>query len=199
MHGWLNSHSEEKIILVRSLLLRVIPTIIRICGRGVDSGGWGGGYIPPKVEQIWPIFVIFSLFLAIFGHYSPPPMLTQDLPYWFVVILQFIGSQLAKKKKKKKKDSLHAPAIKFIGKNVGLSIFNYDFCEYVKFGQFCEICDILLITAWLKFESKIFLHVSLGYRPHTTFRFYSIDFQLNTDFPSQFYVFYRKITERYLK
>ena len=26
MHGWLNSHSEEKIILVRSLLLRVIPT-----------------------------------------------------------------------------------------------------------------------------------------------------------------------------
>ena len=32
------------------------------------------------------------------------------------------------------------------------------------------------------------------YLPHTTFRFYIIDFQLNTDFPSQFCVFYRKIT-----
>ena len=32
------------------------------------------------------------------------------------------------------------------------------------------------------------------YLPDTTFRFYSIDFQLNADFPSKFYVFYRKIT-----
>ena len=29
---------------------------------------------------------------------------------------------------------------------------------------------------------------------HSTFGFNLIDFQLNTDFPSQFYVFYRKIT-----
>ena len=33
--------------------------------RGVDPGG----IYPPKVEQIWPIFVIFSLFLANFGHH----------------------------------------------------------------------------------------------------------------------------------
>ena len=38
---------------------------------------------------------------------------------------------------------------------------------------------------------------SCDYLPHTTFiliRFYSVNFQLDTDFPSQFYVFYRKIT-----
>ena len=37
------------------------------------------------------------------------------------------------------------------------------------------------------------------YLPHTTFRFYLIDFQLNTDFPSQFCVFHLKspsVTER---
>ena len=33
----------------------------------------------------------------------------------------------------------------------------------------------------------------------TTFRFYLINFQLNTDFPSRFCVFYRKITKRYSK
>ena len=33
-----------------------------------------------------------------------------------------------------------------------------------------------------------------GYLKHSTNRFNLIDFQLNTDFPSQFYVFYRKIT-----
>ena len=32
------------------------------------------------------------------------------------------------------------------------------------------------------------------YLKHNTFRFNFIDFQLNTDFPSRFYVFYRKIT-----
>ena len=32
------------------------------------------------------------------------------------------------------------------------------------------------------------------YLKHSTFRFNLIDFQLNTDFPSQFCVFYRKIT-----
>ena len=35
-----------------------------------------------------------------------------------------------------------------------------------------------------------------GYLKHSTFRFNLIDFQLNTDFPSQFRVFYRKITQR---
>ena len=33
-----------------------------------------------------------------------------------------------------------------------------------------------------------------GYLKHSTFRFNLIDFQLNTDFPSKFCVFYRKIT-----
>ena len=32
------------------------------------------------------------------------------------------------------------------------------------------------------------------YLAHITFRFYLIDFQLNTDFPPQFCVFYPKIT-----
>ena len=32
------------------------------------------------------------------------------------------------------------------------------------------------------------------YLKHSTFRFSLIDIQLNTDFPSQFCVFYRKIT-----
>ena len=35
------------------------------------------------------------------------------------------------------------------------------------------------------------------YLKHSTFRFNLIDFQLNTDFPSQFCVFYRKITSRH--
>ena len=39
-----------------------------------------------------------------------------------------------------------------------------------------------------------------NYLQHTTFRFYSLDFQLNADLPSQFCVFfYRKIILRYSK
>ena len=34
------------------------------------------------------------------------------------------------------------------------------------------------------------------YLKHSTFRFHLIGFQLNIDFPSQFCVFYRKITQR---
>ena len=34
------------------------------------------------------------------------------------------------------------------------------------------------------------------YLKHNTFRFNLIDFQLNTDFPSQFCVFYRSFTQR---
>ena len=37
------------------------------------------------------------------------------------------------------------------------------------------------------------------YLQHITFRFNLIDFQLNTDFPFQFCIFYRKITYRYSK
>ena len=49
-----------------------------------------------------------------------------------------------------------------------------------------------VITAQLKFESKNpFPHklcdtYDCDYLPHTTFRFYLIDFQLNKDSPSQF-------------
>ena len=35
------------------------------------------------------------------------------------------------------------------------------------------------------------------YLKHSTFRFNLIDFQLNTDFPSQFCIFYSKITVRH--
>ena len=35
------------------------------------------------------------------------------------------------------------------------------------------------------------------YLKHSTFRFNLIDFQFNTDFPFQFCVFYRKITQRH--
>ena len=37
------------------------------------------------------------------------------------------------------------------------------------------------------------------YLTRTTFRFYLIDFQFKTDFPPQFCVVYRKITQHYLK
>ena len=37
------------------------------------------------------------------------------------------------------------------------------------------------------------------YPKHSTFRFNLIDFQLNTDFPSQFCGFYRKINQRHSK
>ena len=37
------------------------------------------------------------------------------------------------------------------------------------------------------------------YLKYSTFRFNLIHFQLNTDFPSQFCVFYRKITWRHSK
>ena len=66
------------------------------------------------------------------------------------------------------------------------------------FGQFREkliFCQELLY--WSS-NLKILLHMSDTYNcdnlKHSTFRFNLIDFQLNTDFPSQFCVFYRKIT-----
>ena len=70
---------------------------------------------------------------------------------------------------------------------------NYDFCEYVKFGVILWKFDILSITT-LNFKSKNpFARTcdtyNCDYLQHTTFCFYLIDFQLNTDFPSQFCVF----------
>ena len=59
--------------------------------------------------------------------------------------------------------------------------------------------DILSITPFKKFEFKNpFLHICdthiCVYLPHTTFRFFLINFQLNTDFPFEFCAFHSKIT-----
>ena len=107
--------------------------------------------------------------------------------------------------KMKKVVSWHFTAIKFIGEEqlvqkVQIYFKNYDFC--VKFGAISWKCDILSITALSKFESKseskkirrIYETHNCDYLPHTTFLFYLINFHLNIDFPSQFCIFYRKIT-----
>ena len=69
---------------------------------------------------------------------------------------------------------------------VGLSLSN-ETCRYfvnkcfIKvriYKSFCTLCD----------------RYNCDYLSYTTFRFHLIEFQLNTDFPSQFRVFYRKIT-----
>ena len=64
---------------------------------------------------------------------------------------------------------------------------NYDICENVKFGAISWKFDILSITAKLKLEFKILLHMcdtyNCDYLKYSTFRFYLIDFQLNTRFP----------------
>ena len=80
---------------------------------------------------------------------------------------------------------------------------NYDFCEYVEFwviSLYFIFCQLLL--NWSA-NLKILLHMcdtyNCDYLQHSTFRFNLIDFQLNTDFPSQFCVFYCKITWRYSK
>ena len=89
---------------------------------------------------------------------------------------------------------------------VGLKTSNY----ILEFLWICKIWgilwkfDILSITAHLKCESKTLLHIvcdtyNCDCLPHTTFRFCFIDFQLNTDFPSQFWIFYVKsssVTQR---
>ena len=72
------------------------------------------------------------------------------------------------------------------------------FVKMWNLGQYLEIlifCQYLL--NWSS-NLKILLHMcdtyNCDYLKHSTFRFNLIDFQLNTDFPSQFCVFYRKIT-----
>ena len=62
---------------------------------------------------------------------------------------------------------------------------NYDFCENVKFGSISLKFDILWKGAKLKFESTY----DFDYLLHTTFCFYLIDFQLNTNFPAQVCIF----------
>ena len=110
------------------------------------------------------------------------------------------GSQLAKMKKSIPDMSCQEIYRGWSSWSKKLQIYlkKYDLCEYVKFGATSWKIDILSITASLKFESKnSFAHVNTyncDYLQHSTFRFNLIDFQLNTDFPSQFCVFYLKIT-----
>ena len=63
----------------------------------------------------------------------------------------------------------------------------------MKFGAISLKIDILSINAYQSSNLKILLHMcdtfNCDFLPPTTFWFFLIDFQLNTDFPSQFYVF----------
>ena len=72
------------------------------------------------------------------------------------------------------------------------------FVKMWNLGQYHEnliFCQLLL--NWSS-NLKILLHMCETYNcddlKHSTFRFNLIDFQLNTDFPSQFCIFYPKIT-----
>ena len=66
----------------------------------------------------------------------------------------------------------------------------------MKMWKFSWKIDILSISSDVKVLLYMYIHdtYNCDYLLHTTFRFYLIYFQLNTDCPSQFYVFYRKIT-----
>ena len=72
------------------------------------------------------------------------------------------------------------------------------FVKMWNLGQYRE--NLIFCQQLLNWSSnlKILLHMcdtyNFDYLKHSTFRFNLIDFQLNTDFPSQFCIFYRKIT-----
>ena len=72
---------------------------------------------------------------------------------------------------------------------------NTIFVKMWNLGQYRE--NLYFVNNCL-IEARILLHMcdtyNCNYLKHSTFRFNLIDFQLNTDFPSQFGVFYRKIT-----
>ena len=67
--------------------------------------------------------------------------------------------------------------------NLGQNRENLIFCQY-----------LLNWSSNLKILLPMFDKNNCDYLKHSTFRFNLIDIQLNTDFPSQFCVFYRKIT-----
>ena len=100
--------------------------------------------------------------------------------------------------------SWHVPAIRFIGmKQLVLKVANI--LEKLRYLWKCEIWGNIvkiwyfvnncLIEAWIQ---KFFCHMcdtyNCDYLKHSRFRFNLINFQLDTDFPSQFCVFDRKIT-----
>ena len=72
---------------------------------------------------------------------------------------------------------------------------------FVKMWNLGQYRENWIFCQWLlnwSLNLKILLHMcntyNCDYLKHSTFRFNIIDFQLNTDFPSQFCVFYHKIT-----
>ena len=67
--------------------------------------------------------------------------------------------------------------------NLGQNRENLIFCQY-----------LLNWSSNLKILLPMFDKYNCDYLKHSTFRFNLINIQLNTDFPSQFCVFYRKIT-----
>ena len=68
---------------------------------------------------------------------------------------------------------------------------------------FTKSYNFARVAPSLSSDLHILLHIcdtsNYDYQAHTIFRVCLIDFQLNTDFPSQFCVFYRKIKDRFLK
>ena len=86
---------------------------------------------------------------------------------------------------------------------VGLKSCKYTWkiTKFVKMGNLGQYRENLIFCKLLLNWSsniKILLHMcdtyNCDYLKHSTLRFNLIDFQLNTDFPSPFCVFYRKIT-----
>ena len=64
--------------------------------------------------------------------------------------------------------------------------------HYIKLWKFVKYYVVKTLV-FTKLQNFKLLEIS-GYLPHITFCFHFIDFQLNTDFPSQFLIFYHKIT-----
>ena len=88
--------------------------------------------------------------------------------------------------------------MKFIGmKQLALKSYKYTkkIMIYVNMWNLGQFHDNLILCQYLL---NFLLHVcdtyNCDYLQYSTFRFNLINFQLNTDFPSQFYAFYRKIT-----
>ena len=85
---------------------------------------------------------------------------------------------------------------------VGLKSCKYTWKSmiFVKMWNLGQYRENLIFCQLLNWSSnlKILLHkcdtYNCDYLKHSTFCFNSIDFQLNTDFPYQFCIFYRKIT-----
>ena len=77
------------------------------------------------------------------------------------------------------------------------------FLKMWNLGQYHE--NLIFCQYLLNWNSnlKILLHMcdtyTCGYLKHGTFHFNLLNFQLNTDFPSQFCIFYCKITQRHSK